>query len=319
MDIKELGINLNIDSPSINFNQLREQLPYEDIRGYIVNKSGDKQSLIEYKKEYYRGGYGKLFLVKRTTSRSEFCLVKIPIYKESDLLKEAILQFMSYKILETLKLEYMLAKIYDIYTKNSIVHFSMELKNGIFFKEFIKSSKNPERDFIDSFIQICIALYYLEKLLCLDHRDLHYTNLLIIKKPTSMNVNINNKNYILNTEFHICILDFGFACIGLNSICIDASEEIFNLNTICMKPGRDIFQLLASIWCIKEIKDKMSSRFSDIINSFYKYNEYDFSTLLKDETKAAWSYVITNKNNFIFPPLIPENLLETLYQLKKSF
>ena len=143
MDIKELGINLNIDSPSINFNQLREQLPYEDIRGYIVNKNGDKQSLIEYMKEYYRGGYGKLFLVKRTTSRSEFCLVKIPIYKESDLLKEAILQFMSYKILETLKLEYMLAKIYDIYTKNSIVHFSMELKNGIFFKEFIKSSKNP--------------------------------------------------------------------------------------------------------------------------------------------------------------------------------
>ena len=53
MDIKELGINLNIDSPSINFNQLREQLPYEDIRGYIVNKNGDKQSLIEYKKEYY--------------------------------------------------------------------------------------------------------------------------------------------------------------------------------------------------------------------------------------------------------------------------
>ena len=86
-----------------------------------------------------------------------------------------------------------------------------------------------------------------------------------------------------------------------------------------MKPGRDIFQLLASIWCIKEIKDRMSSRFSDIINSFYKYNEYDFSTLLKDETKADWSYVITNKNNFIFPPLIPENLLETLYQLKKSF
>ena len=114
MDIKELGINLNIDSPSINFNQLREQLPYEDIRGYIVNKSGDKQSLIEYKKEYYRGGYGKLFLVKRTTSRSEFCLVKIPIYKDSDLLKEAILQFMSYKTLKTLKM-------YKLWCINTIV------------------------------------------------------------------------------------------------------------------------------------------------------------------------------------------------------
>jgi serine/threonine protein kinase len=317
--LNELGINININSLSVNINDLRKNILHEDVKGFLVNVNKEKRCLIEYIKEYYRGGYGKLYLVKRTTSISEFCLVKIPIYKDSDLLTEAILQFMSYKTLEGLKLEYMLAKIYDVYTKNSIVHFSMELKNGIFFKEFIEESKNPERDFIDSFIQICIALYYLEKLLCLDHRDLHYTNLLIIKKPTKIDIRINDKHYMLNTDFHICILDFGFACTGLNTTCINASDKTFNINTICMKPGRDIFQLLASIWCIKEIRNKMSSRFCDLINSFYKYNEYDYSVLLKDETKASWSYIITNKNNFVFPPLVPENLLETLYQLKESF
>jgi len=317
--LNELGINKNINNIKINFNELKKIILFEDVYGYIINNNKEKRCLIQYIKEYYRGGYGKLFLIKRTTNIEEFCLVKMPIYKDSDLLNEAIIQYISYKTLERLNLQYMMAKIYDIYTRNSIVHFSMEFKNGIFFKEFIEESNNPEKDFIDSFIQICIVLYYLESILCLDHRDLHYTNLLIIKKPTRIDVTINNIQYKLNTDFHICILDFGFACTGLNKTCLNASEETFKLNNICMKPGRDIFQLLASVWCIKEIKKKMSKRFCDIINSFYKYETFDYTNLIKDETKANWSYIVTNKNDFVFPPLIPEKLLDTLYRLKETF
>jgi hypothetical protein len=86
-----------------------------------------------------------------------------------------------------------------------------------------------------------------------------------------------------------------------------------------MKPGRDIFQLLASIWCIKDVRDKMNIRFSNFIDSLFKYNTFDFTSIIKDETKADWSYIVTNKKDFSFPPLIPENLLNTLYRLKDSF
>ena len=63
----------------------------------------------------------------------------------------------------------------------------------------------------------------------------------------------------------------------------------------------------------------MNAQFCDIINSFFKYKDKDYSILIKDETKAEWSYVVTNKNDFIFPPLIPEKLLNTLYRLKDIF
>lgn len=317
--LKDLDINENINNFNINIEEIKKKLLIENIQGYLVNKENKKRCLIEYIKEYFRGGYGKLYLVRRTDSKKEYCLVKIPKSEDTNLLTEAILQYMSYKVLEKFKLEYMLAKVYDIYKKNSIIYFSMELKHGIFFNKFIQESKNPERDFIDCFIQICIALFYLENTICLDHRDLHYTNLLIIKKPVNINININNTNILLNSDFHICILDFGFACTGINNTCINASEEMFKFSDICMKPGRDIFQLLASVWSIKDVRDKMSSKFCKFIDSLFKYDKFDYTSIIKDETKADWSYVITNKSNFSFPPLIPENLLYTLYRLKNIY
>uniref|UniRef100_A0A6C0D7P2 Protein kinase domain-containing protein n=1 Tax=viral metagenome TaxID=1070528 RepID=A0A6C0D7P2_9ZZZZ len=324
MEVKEFSLNdldieLNFNNLNIDFKEIKNKLLNEDVKGYLINKKNKTRCLIEYIKEYYRGGYGKLYLVKRTTNIKEYCLVKMPIHNDSNLLTEALLQYMSYKVLESLKLEYMLAKIYDIYTKNSIVHFSMELKNGVFFHNFIQESKNPERDFIHCFLQICIALYYLETVICLDHRDLHYTNILLIKKPVNINININNTNYILNSEFHICILDFGFACTGLNKTCINSSEDMFKISDNCMKPGRDIFQLLASVWCIKELRNKMKSSFCDFIDLLFKYDKYDYTSIIKDESKADWSYIITNKNNFSFPPLVSENLLNTLYRLKDTY
>ena len=317
--LKDLGIEQTINNLNLNVKEIKNNLLKENVKGYLVNKNNEARCLIEYIKEYYRGGYGKLFLVRRISQIKEYCLVKMPINNDCELLTEAILQYISYKVLETLHLEYMLAKIYDIYIKNSIVYFSMELKNGVFFNKFIQESKKPEIDFIDCFIQICIALHYLETILCLDHRDLHYTNLLIINKPKKIDVHIDNKKYVLNTNFYICILDFGFACTGLNKSCINASEEMFKFNNMCMKPGRDIFQLLASVWCIKEIRNKMSKKFCDSIDSLFKYGTHDYSLLIKDETKADWSYIITNKNNFSYTPLIPQNLLEFLYRLKGEF
>lgn len=314
--LKELGINETINNFKIDFQNLKRNLPKENFMGEIIDINKNVRCSITYIKEYFRGGYGKLYLAKRN---KDFNIVKMPIDKDSDLLKEAILQFMSYKVLETFKLEYMLAKVYDIYINNSIVHFSMELKNGIFFKQFIRESKNPEKDFIDSFIQICIVLYLLENELYLDHRDLHYTNLLIINKPSTILITLNNKVYTLETQFHICILDFGFSCTGINRTCLNASEEMFRNNKICIKPGRDIFQVLASIWSIQEIRERMSKTFCDTVDSFFVNEQFDYRSLVKNETNATWSYIVTNNDNFVFNHLLPENFIETLYRLKANY
>ena len=175
----------------------------------------------------------------------------------------------------------------------------MERIFGEFIHIFLLNSKNPEKDFILCLLQISIILHILEKTINLDHRDLRVTNIFVVNTPKELKFTIDHKTYLYNCDYHICLLDFGFACIGNKPTIINATEEMFNKNERCFKPGRDLFQLLISILSLELLINK----------------KHNYINLLKSNSKADLSYIATLDDDFSHEDLLPENFIKFLIQL----
>ena len=285
------------------------------------------------------GGYGIVHFGKRhdnhgststststSVSVNDIVVKKLNIDKPYNLLIEALLQYCSYKILEKHNIQYMIPKVYDIYNKidtngaisspKYILHFCMEEIKGIFIDDYLRESHTPEKDFLIALLQICIVLIILEKELIFNHRDLRYTNIYVVKKKTEIEFILNDKIYKIISGFYICILDFGFACIGTHESILNAANGIIQNEEKCMKPGRDLFQLLISIWCKKSIRNKMKPFFVQEINNLLKTNNKDYTQLIFSKPEdSKWPYTLTRRESFNFVELSPENLFETLYTI----
>jgi len=327
IDLEELGVSLKIDLKNPVFLNYEKFIGFEDLFGNIIDKKRRTRCTVKYSSKQIVGGYGIITFAKRTVnSDTKNCVVKRLLGDEElNLLKEVFLQHTSYLILKKYNLNIFIPKIYDIFykldtTKNKyILHFSMEEVLGIFFHTFLKKSETPEKDFIDSFIQISIALYILENELNLDHRDLRYANIYIVEKPVNIILQLIDKKIDYTCNFHICILDFGFACIGNKPTVLNAAEGFMQKEERCFKPGRDIFQLLISIWSKRSIRSKMSDKFVDNINALLCYGEYDYSNITEASEDSKWPYSLTMDDNFSFAPLLPKNLLIKLMELKNEY
>ena len=266
------------------------------------------------------GGYGILERAQRIDAHSsKECIIKHAKDSTFSIYNEAVLQHISHSRLKKYNLEWAIAEVYDIFKKQSVVHFSMQYINGSQLHTFLLKSLNPEKDFIDCLLQVSVVLYYLERDLYLDHRDLRYANIFVVSDKRTFNYTSSTETYTFDSDFHICLLDFGFACVGKNRTLINASEEIFHSSEQCFKPGRDLFQLLCSLWSIQEIRNRMSSAFQAVVDSWFSYKDTNYSNLVKNIKKADWSYVLTSEDSFTFLPLVPENLIKTLRSLKHKY
>jgi serine/threonine protein kinase len=265
------------------------------------------------------GGYGILERAERVDAHGKtLCIIKHPKDTTFSIYNEAVLQYISYMTLKKYGLEFFIPQVYDIFKKEISIHFSMQYIAGCQLHTFLLKSLTPERDFIYCLLQLSIALYYLSNDIHLDHRDLRYANVFVVAEEKKIHCNIAGLEYSLTSPFHICLLDFGFACIGKNTTIINASEGIFHDAERCSKPGRDLFQLLCSLWSIQEVRYRMSNEFQSTVDSWFTYKDINYSSLAKHIKKADWSYVLTSEPSFTFPPLLPENLIKILNDLKNK-
>jgi hypothetical protein len=265
------------------------------------------------------GGYGILECAERIDAiRKTLCIIKHPKDTTFSIYNEAVLQYISYMTLKKYGLEFCIPEVYDIFKKQISIHFSMQYIDGCQLHTFLLKSLTPEKDFISCLLQLSIILYYLTNDLHLDHRDLRYANVFVVAQEKKINTNIEGHIYSFTTSFHICLLDFGFACIGKNTTIINASDGIFHAAERCSKPGRDLFQLLCSLWSIPEVRYRMSNEFQSTVDSWFTYKDINYSNLAKHIKKADWSYVLTSEPSFTFPPLLPENLIKILNDLKNK-
>ena len=327
IDLKELGVPLKVNLNNPIFKDYDKAIGFEDLFGYIKDKYKNKRCAIKYKAKTISGGYGLVTFGTRITDYDvKECVVKRLIGNEDlNLFKEAFLQYVSHLNLKKYGLNMFISEVYDIFYKfdthinKYALHFCMEEIKGDFMHSFLKVCANPERDFLDCFIQISIALYILQKELNLDHRDLRYANIYIVKKPINIKVILLNKEIDYSCKFHICILDFGFACIGHKPTIINAAEGFMQNEERCFKPGRDLFQLLISIWCKKEIRNRMSQDFVEKINMILCHEGHDYSKITETNDDSKWPYSLTTDDSFSYIPLLPKNLLIKLMELKKYY
>ena len=328
LDLNSIGIKKKIKLKDIYSIDLSKDLIFENIFGDILDHNKNNRCKIVLNNNIMTGGYGIIYFGKRQNNHgsvNDIVVKKLSIHKPYNLLIEAILQHSSYTILEKYNIQYMIPKVYDIYNKidsnlnispRYVIHFCMEEIKGIFIHDFLRESHTPEKDFILAFIQICIVLNILEKELMFNHRDLRYTNIYVVKKNTEIKFTLKEKTYKIISGFYICILDFGFACIGTQQSILNAANGIIQNEEKCMKPGRDLFQLLISIWCKKNIRNKMKPSFIEEINNLLKTNNKDYTQLIISKHEdSKWPYNLTRGDTFNFIELSPENLFETLYNI----
>jgi len=324
LNLNSIGIRKKIKLKDVYSIDLSKDLIFENIFGEIIDRCK-----IVLNNNIMTGGYGIIYFGKRYDNHgsvNDIVVKKLSIHKPYNLLIEAILQYCSYQILEKYSIQYMIPKIYDIYNKidsnninaspRYVIHFCMEEIKGIFIDDFLRESHSPEKDFLIALIQICMVLHLLEKELIFNHRDLRYTNIYVVKKKTEIQFRLKEKIYKIISGFYICILDFGFACIGTNQSILNAANGIIQNEEKCMKPGRDLFQLLISIWCKKSIRNKMKPFFIEEINNLLKTNKKDYTNLIFSKPEdSKWPYTLTRGESFNFVELSPENLFETLYTI----
>lgn len=320
--LKKIGVEVEFDTSKDQTDLIENSLPVELIDGSILEKSKKKRCILNFKNRRIIGGYGILQEIVRIDGKKRLtCFVKYSKEKSLNILNEALLQHVSYVTLKKFSIEYMISKVYDIYKRNDTIFFTMEKIDGVSVLAHILESNSPEKLFIDILIQLCIVLLILKKEVYLDHRDLRYTNLLIVKKSKDIHLEFHDKSkkheYRLNTQFHICLLDFGFACIGKEETVLNAYEHIFQKTERCLKPGRDMFQIVASLFYLKEFRNKLDTNFLKIVERWFIYKDTDYSNLAK--SSYEWSYIITSEESFNYSFFVPENFLNYLYDLRNKY
>lgn len=295
----------------------KKDLCFEDPRGYIIDSKRNKRCMIVYLEEQIVGGYGILQFALRN---NEKVLIKGPLFEEDCFINEGLLQYNSYKTLEKYNLHFAIPKIYEIFLKQNSIYLCMEYLETLSFDRFILESDTPEKDLLYSLLQICIILNILENKLYFNHRDLRITNILVLEKPAKYSFNYDGKKYMINTNFHICLIDFGFACFGKEKTNLNANEKLFSNNIKCVKHGRDIFQLLVSIWSIKEIRNKVNSHFREVVDSLLNHPENIYARLPKwkefiNLEESKWTFTFTSHEDFQMKHLKPKHLIKRLIEL----
>jgi serine/threonine protein kinase len=317
MNLEEFHIQKIISFDSMKTIQLdRKELPFEKVNGDLVDVHRKKFATITPHSVAYEGGYGVLTKAKRIDSSGNTHSIMIKEPKGSTpLTSEALIQHLARKTLEKYGLESAIPKVYDIFTKDEVVSFTMEFVHGCFPYEFIQKSLSPDIVFLQIIAQVAILCFLLQKDIFLDHRDLKANNLYIRKKNIKYELNLGTQNFSLNCPFQVVLLDFGFACLG-------DTKGISKLNLAqtampsldpCPKFGRDLFHLLTSLWSIPSLREKMTEPLQKEVDSWLVYDGSDYRKLIQKYNRSDWAYIFTGLPTFTYPILDSKSILQRIH------
>lgn len=283
------------------------KLPIENADGTLKSENKSYAKFI-YGAELFEGGHGILQLSTRYTMLGEALDVIVKKPKHLEFLgSEAILQWIARQTLEPYGLQGGIPQVYDIFRKGSLIQFSMEYIKGDFPYVYLAKVENPDTFFFQLLSQVCILLYFLEKDIFLDHRDMKANNLYIRETPVNYTVDISGVSFTIKAPFQVIILDFGFACVGDDSgiTKINIAPDVFPNSDPCPKEGRDLFHLITSFWSIPSVRERMTAETQTEVDSWLVKDTKDFSKLTRKLKQTDWVYIVTGDPKFKFPMLSP--------------
>jgi len=104
---------------------------------------------------------------------------------------------------------------------------------------------------VETILQVCAMLWYLETEIGMNHRDLKPSNLLIRRhEPKSRSLKIGDKTLEISSTGTLTFIDFGFSCIGSSETQKSdiALGKFYHPSDPCPKDGRDLYSFLAFIY-----------------------------------------------------------------------
>jgi serine/threonine protein kinase len=309
MNIIKILDEFEIESTSIHsdFTLSEAVLPKQRVDGKILTKEGKLRCTLLYDEVKNQGRYGLIQKCRRYQGNHEkLVVVKRPRSPSISLAPEALLQALCFKTAMDHGLKGSISKPFDLFLFANEVRFTMELIDGISFKEFLFQSRDTfESDFLNCLAQLCFILSILQTELKFDHRDLRIENIWI--RPLAVEENyrvpIGSEFFLLKFKFQLVLLDFGFACMGdlKGRAIVNLGNGVFSHLDSCPKAGRDIYQFLNSCLEIKEIRQKISE---ELMAKFINWME-PYKII-----PATLSYLITYQDTFANARLQPCEFLK---------
>ena len=243
--------------------------------------------------------------------------------QQHSLFLEACLQHLAYKVLFDAGFPYAVAKVTDIYRlPGGSIAFMMEaLRDVEKVSDALIESFDMEELLVSILAQIAIFIQCLETNICMNHRDLKGNNILIMKGSGDSDEYINSGEWRIYAPRRICIVDFGFACIGARPPpvmpAILSSGEFFSEDDGCPKKGRDLFQLLSFFYMIPAIRERTSNKMLQFLENcinFRMKNEANYCEYLKtqDEDRYDKVYDIISEQTFKSPACVPSTFLKKM-------
>ncbi len=154
--------------------------------------------------------------------------------------------------------------------------FCMSYVSGRTLYSFMKKHWKPttkqenSRALIEIMAQVAYILYYLQKYLRLNHRDVKVNNILIRTRKDPIILELADSRIL--TYYEITLIDFGFACVGCpppkQPTTAFQAGSWFPFGELCCKKGRDLTQLLFCIHCYFPLEKYLTK---EIYQSFAKW------------------------------------------------
>ena len=270
------------------------------------------------------GSYGLLQECIRTDPQghTQLLLVKKSKVNEIDLRTEAFLQWMAATTFESLGYTDRIPPVLDIFTcESGLCAFSMkEMENSSLATQFLLHSLTPDRDLFHILAQVSILLFLLQLTLGIDHRDLKADNILILEKPSHLRLEAYGIKYNLYSPFHVCIVDFGFACLGDTTAdgtplsVLNAGKHVLPDLDPCPKEGRDVFHLVVSLYGIQQLREKFSLPTLKFMETLLQIEDKQWHTTARRWSHSEWTYLITTEKKFKHPACSPLAILQSLHQ-----
>lgn len=203
------------------------------------------------------GSFGTIDIAMRNDKYlgNSIVYVKKPKISGKSLLYEALIQSKVQSALYKAGFPTGAPKVIDILKlHDGSVCFTMEVIEATeTLQEVLEKTKSDEMTpiLIESLLQVCAMLWYLETHIGMNHRDLKPSNLLVRKHvPKNKILKINDIELSIISKFTLTFIDFGFSCIGSNETqkADIALSSVYHPSDPCPKEGRDIYTFLAFIY-----------------------------------------------------------------------
>lgn len=200
------------------------------------------------------GNYGHIDGGLREIQGKQYLIIiKKPRNKGRVLLQEALVQKIVYKSLKRGGFPKGAPNVYDIFSlHDTSVCFTMDIIYGYNLQHYIDITIGNHliNTLIETLFHISSMMWHLETDIGMNHRDLKPSNIILQFHEHCTKIRtVGKSTVVIHSKFDITFVDFGFSCIGLNSLenSVKMSES-YDKDDPCPKEGRDMYMFLCFIY-----------------------------------------------------------------------